>query len=251
MAALIDMTGRICGHLTVIGLDSMDKKWGQALWNCKCSCGEEKIVKGQALRDGNTKSCGCHGKILYRICEQCGIKKHQSKFTFSRPTQVYRPVCQECIGSDQTRKCSDCGVQKLISEFLFSKKTYKYKEICRDCNGRRVVRETPGRPISIQREKQKTDAQRAKALRHYGGKCACCGENTPVFLAIDHLANNGNQHRYDGDRRRFSRIGSWLEKNGYPEGFQVLCNNCNWAKHVNELCPHQIDSAVSALSMGG
>lgn len=28
-------------------------------WLCKCDCGNEKVIKGQSLRDGYTKSCGC------------------------------------------------------------------------------------------------------------------------------------------------------------------------------------------------
>lgn len=31
----------------------------QTQWLCKCSCGNEIVVKGTFLRNGNTKSCGC------------------------------------------------------------------------------------------------------------------------------------------------------------------------------------------------
>ena len=31
----------------------------QIQWKCKCNCGKEIIVKGNNLRSGNTKSCGC------------------------------------------------------------------------------------------------------------------------------------------------------------------------------------------------
>ncbi len=33
---------------------------------------------------------------------------------------------------------------------------------------------------------------RAKVLSHYGGKCSCCGESTPEFLAIDHTEGGGH-----------------------------------------------------------
>ncbi len=32
---------------------------------------------------------------------------------------------------------------------------------------------------------------------------------------------------------------SWLKKQGYPPGFQVLCHNCNLAKGYYGACPHQ------------
>jgi len=34
-------------------------KWGNTYWLCLCDCGREKIVRGDCLRKGLTKSCGC------------------------------------------------------------------------------------------------------------------------------------------------------------------------------------------------
>lgn len=31
----------------------------------------------------------------------------------------------------------------------------------------------------------------------------------------------------------------WLRRNNYPNGFQVLCHNCNMAKGFYGKCPHQ------------
>lgn len=36
----------------------------QVQYLCQCECGEKIIVKGQAIRNGNTKSCGCLRKKL-------------------------------------------------------------------------------------------------------------------------------------------------------------------------------------------
>lgn len=78
---------------------------------------------------------------------------------------------------------------------------------------------------------------RLAALNHYGGKCACCGETTYEFLAIDHINGGGNEHRKAiGVGRHIIR---WLIKNNYPEGFQVLCHNCNVAKGFHGECPHK------------
>jgi hypothetical protein len=35
------------------------------------------------------------------------------------------------------------------------------------------------------------------------------------------------------------RFYSWLRRNNYPEGYQVLCFNCNIAKGLYGVCPHQ------------
>lgn len=89
------------------------------------------------------------------------------------------------------------------------------------------------------REYYKDDKERAKlaVFTHYGGnppKCNCCGETILDFLSIDHI--NG----YNGAGPR----GGWflyrrLIKLKFPQEFQVLCHNCNWAKGLRGKCPHQ------------
>lgn len=76
---------------------------------------------------------------------------------------------------------------------------------------------------------------RLAALDAYGGECSCCSENRYEFLTIDHVNNDGASHRKEFGEA----IGSWLKKNGYPAGFQVLCMNCNWAKGRYGECPHE------------
>ncbi|MCH5462455.1 alcohol dehydrogenase [Lactobacillus sp. LC28-10] len=54
----IDLTNQRFGRLTVTGFAGKGKN-GNALWNCRCDCGEEIVADGYLLRKGNTKSCGC------------------------------------------------------------------------------------------------------------------------------------------------------------------------------------------------
>lgn len=51
------MTGRKYGKLTV--LKRADRLNGRIAWLCKCECGNENVVRGDDLRTGNTKTCGC------------------------------------------------------------------------------------------------------------------------------------------------------------------------------------------------
>lgn len=78
-----------------------------------------------------------------------------------------------------------------------------------------------------------------KAFEMYGGcKCNCCGIDTIAFLTIDHVNNDGNIHRRE-DKQAKNNMYRWLAKNNYPEGFQVLCWNCNMGKQINGgVCPH-------------
>jgi len=80
---------------------------------------------------------------------------------------------------------------------------------------------------------------RLEVLVHYSQnppKCACCGEIHIEFLSIDHINNDGAEHRKKIGK---GELYSWLKKNKYPEGFQVLCMNCNISKGHYGYCPHQ------------
>ena len=86
---------------------------------------------------------------------------------------------------------------------------------------------------------------RMTVLNHYSSgalKCACCGEGTYEFLSIDHIAGGGNQHRKSLGSKY---IYSWLIHQGFPEGYQVLCHNCNMAKAFYKVCPHMYKSTLA------
>ena len=90
--------------------------------------------------------------------------------------------------------------------------------------------------------KRQRAARRARVLQHYGGQCACCGETWSAFLQLDHIDGDGAAHRAEirsGKQRNGAGDTTyrWIEANGYPAGFQVLCANCNSAKERPEGCP--------------
>jgi hypothetical protein len=100
--------------------------------------------------------------------------------------------------------------------------------------------------------------RRLKVLQHYSKLlsnsnipcCNCCGENSHVdFLAVDHIRGKkqmdsepelvklGYSSKIEG-----KMILQWIVKNNFPEGFQILCSNCNFAKGIkrnNNQCPHE------------
>lgn len=58
MSKKIDLTGQRFGRLLVL-YECGRSKGGCVLWKCRCDCGNECIVGGDALRKQRTKSCGC------------------------------------------------------------------------------------------------------------------------------------------------------------------------------------------------
>lgn len=84
------------------------------------------------------------------------------------------------------------------------------------------------------RSRKYRDKARADLLNHYGAKCACCGEDEPKFLGIDHI----DGYKKGTGPRGGGPLYSWLRMKGYPDGFQILCHNCNLAKGFYGRCPH-------------
>lgn len=89
------------------------------------------------------------------------------------------------------------------------------------------------------KRRENTRKLRLEVLSHYGGKCACCGENTYEFLALDHINNDGAKHRKENNISG-SGIYWWVKRNNYSNEFQILCHNCNQAKGLYGICPHKL-----------
>ncbi|KKM05964.1 hypothetical protein LCGC14_1748790 [marine sediment metagenome] len=92
------------------------------------------------------------------------------------------------------------------------------------------------------RDKKFRHKLKIETINHYGGKCKCCGEDLIEFMTIDHINNNGAEHRLKvlGSKRYAGwKFYLWLRQNNYPKGFQVLCFNCNCAKQFSGICPHK------------
>lgn len=59
--------------------------------------------------------------------------------------------------------------------------------------------------------------------------CGCCQETSLENLCIDHKAGGGDKHR-ESLKRGGVNFYLWLKQQGYPEGYQTLCSDCNGKK---------------------
>lgn len=89
------------------------------------------------------------------------------------------------------------------------------------------------------RRKLREGYQRLKqeVLSHYSISppvCAHCRITDIDVLCIDHIANDGAEHRRIIGHNYGANFYRWLKKNNYPGGFQVLCRNCNWKKRIKK-----------------
>lgn len=109
--------------------------------------------------------------------------------------------------------------------------------MCRDCRKAHNASYRANNKERIREQhREETKTVRDKAIEGYGSRCVCCGEIERVFLTLDHVNGGGNQERKHNSHFAYRDA----IKRGFPPDYQVLCFNCNWAKHALGVCPHQL-----------
>lgn len=152
-------------------------------------------------------------------------------------------VCGETNDRDGMSTCSKCSVDKVT---LYAER--RDQGLCPHCGSDEPIE--PGkhclrcRAINRKKDRKKHGKLRAEVLAAYGGTCKCCGETQPEFLQVDHVNNNGASHRrelFGGNKNGCGlRFYTWLRRQKFPQQeYQLLCANCNRAKHHYGVCPHQ------------
>lgn len=110
----------------------------------------------------------------------------------------------------------------------------KYNQEC----GYKLVSKNYYKNVEENRRKnrKKMREYREKFLELYGNKCECCGEDTEIFLSLDHI--NGQR-----GRKRENPYTAYLRAiKDYPsKEFRILCHNCNQATKYGRICPHQLE----------
>lgn len=158
-------------------------------------------------------------------------------------------------------KCTQCNTTKPLEDFYphWSKRYKKYYyNWCKQCI-KRIGKErywaNREKKIEYSKAYRKANTDRYREtlrkgklklrlsiLQHYSKEtpeCNCCKEQEIKFLAVDHINGGGHKHLKELKVRGMNFY-RWLKNNNYPEGFQILCHNCNMAKGFYGRCPHTI-----------
>lgn len=90
-----DLTGQRFGKLNVL------KYLGKSKWLCKCDCGEVTTVRGEGLKTGNTKSCGCIRKENSKAIGENNrkYKKLQYNDDFKKLYGVWIGLKRRCLNT--------------------------------------------------------------------------------------------------------------------------------------------------------
>lgn len=175
------------------------------------------------------------------------------------------------MDDDATKPCSKCGEIKLLSEFRLDRKMrLGRKSQCRKCEaeaGRQWRAINPEAHAESNRRWYQADPEarreasrqwreanpgvsrvlcrrwhanlKAQVFAHYGQSCACCG--TSENLSIDHINGGGTAHSEEVGGHMYL----WLVREGFPEGFQTLCQSCNSSKWKGPACRLSHDTGDS------
>lgn len=217
-----DETGKRYGRWTVLER-AENTVSGRAQWLCRCDCGTERVVMGQSLRNGDSRSCGCYHRE---------VSAETAARNFSRPiepgTRFTRLVVLEPMGSDGTfltyRCRCDCGNEIVTrSNSLRTGNTQSCGCLNRELVEAAVTKHgLCGTPLYNQwrwRQRYRADKdwtfEMEQLLFQVQDRCVVCGAKDD--LSVDHVIPVSK-----GGRAK-------------PGNVVVLCRSCNSAKYDREL----------------
>jgi hypothetical protein len=149
-------------------------------------------------------------------CVKCGIGYTRHGWTMTEKGTI----CQTCYRSDYSKikRKGNCRICNITEHAKWSLDK-EHGRICGTCYHAIVVKKL-----------------KKETFSHYSNgkiKCVTCGYNKNInALELDHIDGKGND-----SRKKFGSMGGWayykkLKTLDYPEGYQVLCSNCNKIKQI-------------------
>jgi len=213
----IDLTGQVFGDLTVLSYQG--RTHAASIWECRCVCGKIKRLKGNNLRRGCTRSCGCirtrnmgdlSETAVGRVCVVCGLWKSAVEFG----TQVARSVrgTKRMVLRPRCKKCAASAAQQWRS-------TWSPERRRKESHRSGLYRLADRLGVTVASLQEFLDTQ--------GGVCQICG-TTPTpprhRLSIDHDHQTGELRgalcpscnlglgSFGDDPRLLRRAAEYLEK---------------------------------------
>ena len=85
----LELVGQRFGRLTVIAFSHIGHN-RNSCWLCKCDCGVEKVIAGNNLKKGVTKSCGClRNEFAAKRMQEIGLCESKNKTHGMWGTRIY------------------------------------------------------------------------------------------------------------------------------------------------------------------
>jgi hypothetical protein len=184
---------------------------------CK-TCGRKKPITSFHMRGSGRRRVSC------KSCNNKRIKDLSTPAKRKRASATQKTWYAANGERQRTKRCQKYASSRALRQKIL-RQSADYYEKHKEAIGRRNKRH---------RAKLKADL-----IAAYGGCCSCCGEKEQDFLTVDHVKGDGKAHRASvtGSSTGVYRD---LRDRGYPkEGYTILCFNCNIARSLFGVCPHQ------------
>lgn len=147
--------------------------------------------------------------------------------------------------AEETKVCNDCGEEKPLSEFRLqsrrtrSGKPYRepYCTPCRNARNRSYYNTSKEERTAQMLEYRWGIKQ--QAIERYGGACDCCGEDTMSFLTLTEKELQKEEPKQQGWYSAGFTLARYVIKHDFPDGYIVLCFNCEAGRVQNGICPHK------------
>jgi hypothetical protein len=167
-------------------------------------------------------------KVQNKLCIRCKSLKDPIIDFCQRKTAPdgRSPVCRECASQANA---------KYRSKFQRRELAAKKSIIWRKNNPER----------KRQQGKNWSHKLKFEVMSHYCNgmpRCMCpyCDVDYMSVLTMDHINGGGNKQRKETRINSGLPFYAWIKNNKFPIGFQVLCHNCNHAKHIFSVCPPEV-----------
>jgi hypothetical protein len=190
-------------------------------------------------------------QLEYRIKNKESIKEkqrvhyHKNKEEYARKAKVYREKNKEKLREKlkESHKTERYKELNLIRQARYRKKNREQINIRHKIFQDKPENKTKYKKLQqiyAQKNKDKirqkntiyNHALKMTIMKHYSQSeipyCKMCNEIRHEFLSIDHMNNDGAEHRKTISSGK--QMYHWLRAKNYPEGYQVLCLNCQFRK---------------------
>lgn len=208
--------------------------------------------------NGKSLCASCLAKMKERHKKRQNILKLKKLCTRCKePVDGILTMCRKCLDAwRDVRKerisnnfCPYCGSHNLRSKSICELCYLKRKEqaeikknagICTSlgCKNSAVAGKVSCQKCIDERCAKLRDLKK-KVLDHYGHRCSClcgCLATNSRHLTIDHKNNDGAIQRRSKGMHGGQANYRMIIKSGFPDDLQILCWNCNCAKHFYGGC---------------
>lgn len=117
MGRSVDITGKRYGKLVVLRKTTGRDSAGCVLWECRCDCGNIKLVSTNCLNTGSVQSCGCgqnkledltgrrFGRLTVIELDKYETKNHSTRWKCICDCGKEKSVLAGCLKSGNTTSC--------------------------------------------------------------------------------------------------------------------------------------------------